>query len=40
LGDNWESGGKNRSSLADWLFFRGATLEVGGKVLIRDGRIE
>ena len=40
LGDNWESGGRNRSSLNEWLFLTGATLEAGGKILIREGRLE
>lgn len=40
LGDNWESGGRNRSSLNQWLFLTGATLEVGGKTIIREGRLE
>ncbi len=40
LGDNWESGGRNRSSLNHWLFLTGATLEAGGQVLIREGRLE
>ncbi len=40
LGDNWESGGRNRSSFAPWLFLTGATLEVGGGTLIRQGKLE
>jgi dipeptidyl aminopeptidase/acylaminoacyl peptidase/leucyl aminopeptidase (aminopeptidase T) len=36
-GDNWESGGKNRASVSEWIFLTGATLEVDGRVLIRDG---
>jgi hypothetical protein len=41
LGDNWESGGPLRvpGTINQWLFLAGATVEAGGKVLIRDGRI-
>jgi dipeptidyl aminopeptidase/acylaminoacyl peptidase/leucyl aminopeptidase (aminopeptidase T) len=39
FGDNWESGGRLRSSRNEWYFLRNATLEVGGTTLIRDGRI-
>ena len=41
LGDNWESGGSNRTT-GDrnwWLFLGDATLEAGGKTLIREGRL-
>ena len=39
LGDNWESGGTNRSpgSRPLWLFLERATVEAGGKDLIRQG---
>lgn len=40
IGDNWESGGKNRSALGETLFFLSdATLEANGKALVRDGRL-
>jgi len=41
LGDNWESGGRNRSpgSRPLWLFLERATVEAGGKALIRDGSL-
>ncbi len=41
LGDNWESGGANRSPGGRplWLFLEHATVEAGGRVLLRDGRI-
>ena len=41
LGDNWESGGSNRTT-GDrnwWLFLGDATLEAGGKTLIREARL-
>ena len=40
IGDNWESGGRNRSSNGELLLFLpGATLTVDGKDLIRGGEI-
>jgi hypothetical protein len=40
IGDNWESGGKNRSPLGETLFFlTDATLEADGKVLVQAGRL-
>jgi hypothetical protein len=41
LGDNWESGGANRSpgSRPLWLFLEGATLEAGGRVLVHQGKL-
>jgi len=40
LGDNWESGGRNRSSNGELLLFLpGATLSVDGTDLIRSGQI-
>lgn len=40
LGDNWESGGRNRSSNGELLLFLpGATLTVDGRDLIRHGEI-
>jgi hypothetical protein len=42
LGDNWESGGANRSPGGRplWLFLERATLEANGKKLIRNGQLE
>ncbi len=42
MGDNWESGGTLRSPSGRplWLFLEHATLEAGGKVLVRHSRIE
>jgi hypothetical protein len=40
IGDNWESGGRNRSSNGELLLFLpGATLSVDGRELIRNGEI-
>jgi leucyl aminopeptidase (aminopeptidase T) len=41
LGDNWESGGTNRSPSGHplWLFLEHATVETDGTVLIRGGRL-
>ena len=40
IGDNWESGGRNRSSNGEvLLFLPGATLSVDGRDLIRNGEI-
>jgi hypothetical protein len=40
IGDNWESGGSNRSSNGEFLLFLpGATLEVDGENLIRRGEM-
>jgi hypothetical protein len=40
IGDNWESGGRNRSSNGELLLFLpGATLSVDGRDLIRDGAL-
>jgi len=41
LGDNWESGGTNRSPSGHplWLFLEHATMESGGVALVRDGRL-
>jgi hypothetical protein len=40
LGDNWESGGRNRSSNGEVLMFLpGATLTAGGQELIRRGEL-
>ncbi len=40
IGDNWESGGKNRSSNGEILMFvPAATVEANGKVLVRAGRL-
>jgi hypothetical protein len=40
IGDNWESGGTNRSPLGEVLFFMdGATLAADGRTLVQDGRL-
>jgi hypothetical protein len=41
LGDNWESGGPNRTpgNRNWWLFLGDATLEAGGRAVIREGRL-
>ncbi len=39
IGENRESGGANRSSLHRWLMFTDATIEAGGEVLVRDGKL-
>ena len=39
-GDNWESGGRNRSSNGEALFFiPDATVEANGRILIKDGKL-
>jgi len=41
MGDNWESGGTNRSPSGRplWLFLEKATVECGGRVLVKEGRL-
>jgi hypothetical protein len=39
LGDNWESGGTNRSSLEAWFYFTDATVEAAGTKVVKDGRL-
>jgi hypothetical protein len=40
IGDNWESGGTNRSPQGETLFFMdGATVVAGDKTLVRDGKL-
>ncbi len=39
LGDNEELGGAVRGGYSRWLFFPDATVEVGDKLLVRDGRL-
>jgi hypothetical protein len=41
MGDNWESGGANRSPSGRplWLFLDQPTVESAGRVLVKDGRI-
>jgi hypothetical protein len=39
IGENIESGGKNRASVHRWLFFLDATIEARGKTLVRTGKI-
>ena len=37
LGDNWESGGTNRSSLEAWFYLFDTTVTAGGVTLVKDG---
>jgi hypothetical protein len=40
IGDNWESGGTNRSPQGETLFFMdGATVVADGKTLVKDGKL-
>jgi hypothetical protein len=39
LGDNWESGGANRSSLEAWFWFDDATITAGNVHLVDAGRL-
>jgi hypothetical protein len=40
IGDNWESGGTNRTPLGETLFFMdGATLTANGVTLVKDGKL-
>jgi hypothetical protein len=39
LGDNWESGGSNRSSMEAWFYLTDATIVAGDTVLVKDGRL-
>ena len=39
LGDNWESGGANRSSLEAWFYLSDATVIAGTTTLVKDGRL-
>lgn len=39
LGENWESGGSNRSSLHRWLMFLDATISVDGAPVVAGGKI-
>ncbi len=41
LGDNWESGGPNRTAGNRnwWLFLGDATLEADGRTIVREGRL-
>lgn len=39
LGDNQELGGSVRGSFVRWFFFPDATVEVNGRVLVRDGKL-
>lgn len=41
MGDNWESGGTNRSPSGRplWLFLENATVESDGRVLVKEGRL-
>jgi hypothetical protein len=39
LGDNQELGGSVRGNFVRWFFFPDATVEVDGRVLVRDGKL-
>jgi hypothetical protein len=39
LGDNWESGGANRSSLEAWFYLSDTTVTAGNVTLVKDGRL-
>jgi leucyl aminopeptidase (aminopeptidase T) len=39
LGDNWESGGRNRSSMEAWFYFTDATIVAGDTPVVEDGRL-
>ena len=40
IGDNWESGGKNRSSNGEvLLFIPDATVTANGRAVVKDGRL-
>jgi hypothetical protein len=39
IGENWESGGTNRSSLEASWYFTDATVQAGNVIMIRDGRL-
>ena len=40
VGDNWESGGKNRSSNGEvLLFIPNATVTANGRVVVKDGQL-
>jgi aminopeptidase len=39
IGENIESGGRNRSSLHRWLMFTDASIEAGGELLVANGRL-
>jgi leucyl aminopeptidase (aminopeptidase T) len=39
IGDNWESGGTNRSSFHVWLFLTDATVTAGDRTLVDRGRL-
>lgn len=39
LGDNWESGGRNRSSMEAWFWFIDATINAGEVTVVERGRL-
>lgn len=39
LGDNWESGGTNRSSLEAWFWFTDATITSGERAVVKEGEL-
>ncbi|MFQ5744206.1 MAG: hypothetical protein ACE5HV_11540 [Acidobacteriota bacterium] len=39
LGENWESGGTNRSSMEAWFYFIDATISAGDTLIVKDGEL-
>ncbi|MGH9336296.1 MAG: hypothetical protein ACRD21_21375, partial [Vicinamibacteria bacterium] len=39
LGDNWESGGRNRSSMEAWFWFPDVTITAGETALVKEGKL-
>jgi hypothetical protein len=39
LGDTWESGGANRSSLEAWFYLSDTTVTAGNITLVKDGQL-
>lgn len=39
MGENWESGGTNRSSMEAWFYFTDASVSGGGVDILRDGKL-
>ena len=39
LGENWESGGTNRSSMEAWFYFTDASVSAGDVRIVRDGEL-
>lgn len=40
LGENWESGGANRSSMEAWFYLVDATIRADGFTIVEDGRLQ